>query len=744
MKHGEKKKSSTGGEIEKTKTGVKHTAKDRSDDEDTKPATGEKRGRGRPKKYTDDKPRQERVTAKSRKKDRTAWTKKKTDEAYLPIRVSQAIKEGKLNVYKILSGTVEAEYRVPEYLEAVYEDIAMRTRLDKDVDFDKIMSMMEARIHALAAHTSRLLKESFDQEQDDVEVHDQGEYDQEGDMAKDQLHSIEKAADELAALLDDEDNLPEWVQSKITKALDYLQATNQYMDQERHDSDMMQVNELSPDTLSSYADKAKGQRNWAGGRAMAAAQGNRRADPEGKFDRLADKRAAGYNKAVSKGARDLDKSGQKTSWDYDTNPTPAALKRDKGMPEDAVEESGLQAYLGKKKYGKDGMAALQQAGREGASKEKMAKIRAKHDQMDEASALSEKAVSQQQQKFMGMAHAMQKGQKIKGASPELKKVARSMKKGDVEDFAKTKHAGLPKRVKSGKPVGEELHGGQKKIDMNKNGKLDAQDFKMLRHGKKKTSETTVAGSMAPAAAPMGKTRRRTQEEMTDVLRAEKGGVRGATMPPPDSEFPPGDPRNMRKPKPAAPKPAAPKPVKKAEAPGGEQAVAETDKNPTDKPAKSSGGFQFGKGIYDSVNRKLEDMISESLSIDTSINDEGGKNINISASDEDAEKLAQMLKLAGLGNEAEGDVCPACGGQHDSMCGDEPDMMEEVTDNDPDYPVNMGQKDDPVFILQTLAGGLNKPKRDQTTLPHTAVRVTEKDHTMENIESSLWKLYNKVN
>jgi hypothetical protein len=58
------------------------------------------------------------------------------------------------------------------------------------------------------------------------------------------------------------------------------------------------------------------------------------------------------------------------------------------MPTDAkdkpVDESGLQAYLGKKKYGEQGMKALQKAGREGASKEKMARIRAKHDKMDEA------------------------------------------------------------------------------------------------------------------------------------------------------------------------------------------------------------------------------------------------------------------------------------------------------------------------------------------------------------------------
>lgn len=37
---------------------------------------------------------------------------------------------------------------------------------------------------------------------------------------------------------------------------------------------------------------------------------------------------------------------------------------------------------------------------------------------------------------------------------------------------------------------EELHGGQKKLDLNKNGRLDADDFKMLRTGKKKLDEYT--------------------------------------------------------------------------------------------------------------------------------------------------------------------------------------------------------------------------------------------------------------
>jgi hypothetical protein len=68
---------------------------------------------------------------------------------------------------------------------------------------------------------------------------DQGEYDQEGDMAKDQLHTLTKAAEELSSILDDDQDLPEWVQSKITKALEFINTSNDYMDQERHDSDDM-------------------------------------------------------------------------------------------------------------------------------------------------------------------------------------------------------------------------------------------------------------------------------------------------------------------------------------------------------------------------------------------------------------------------------------------------------------------------------------------------------------------------
>ena len=58
------------------------------------------------------------------------------------------------------------------------------------------------------------------------------------------------------------------------------------------------------------------------------------------------------------------------------------------------------------------------------------------------------ASSKQQQKFMGMVHALQKGDmKPSDASAELKKVAKDMKPSDVKDFASISHKGLPKTVK---------------------------------------------------------------------------------------------------------------------------------------------------------------------------------------------------------------------------------------------------------------------------------------------------------
>ena len=245
-----------------------------------------------------------------------------------------------------------------------------------------------------------------------------------------------------------------------------------------------------------------------------------------------------------------------------------------------------------------------------------------------SSEIDEKAVSQKQQKFMGMAHAMQKGEKVKGASPELKKVAKTMKKGDVEDFASTKRKGLPVKAQP---------------------------------KKKEVDETTSSGSVAT------------------------GG-------------------------------AAP---------------------------KTGSGTSYGKGIYDSINREVEKMISESMSMNMSMtnDDHGGPSntLTVTATDEDAMVLAKMLRAAGIDQghdisdihsmtdtDSEMDAihaldhghseepCPACGST-DCGC----DEIEEAygdtdaTDNEPDWPTDEEGTDDAMMY----SGGLNGPKSTgQTTVP----------------------------
>jgi hypothetical protein len=297
-------------------------------------------------------------------------------------------------------------------------------------------------------------------DENDVDTTDRGEYDREGDMAKEQMHTIMSAAKELHGMLKDEENLPEWVQKKITLAKEYIDTARDYM-------------------ATQHAERA------------------------------------------------------------------------------------------------------------------------------EEEPIAEKAVSKKQQRFMGMVHAAQKGEKP--ASKEVAKVAKGMGKKDAEDFAKTKHKGLPEKAK----------------------KKD-------------------------------------------------------------------------------------------------ESVEETADAPKEK--KSSGGYNFGGGVYESLDRKFQQALTEgmnvSVNMSTGQDGEPTKNITISADGEDADRLADLLKMAGLG------------GNQEQSCG-----SEMVDENSPDWPTNTETSDD----AMQYSGGLNGPKSTgQTTTPVIASQLRRQVSMEEGvkIEQSLFKLYNQ--
>jgi hypothetical protein len=155
----------------------------------------------------------------------------------------------------------------------------------------------------------------------------------------------------------------------------------------------------------------------------------------------------------------------------------------------------------------------------------------------------------------------------------------------------------------------------------------------------------------------------------------------------------------------------------------------------DAPKSTKGGVQIGKGIYDSLNREVENMISESMSVNVSMtNDDNGshKNITVTASDEDAEMLAQLLARAGLGggtshghDHGHEEPCPECGS---TDCGCDENMAEAygdttATENKPNWPTDTEYSDD----AMQYSGGLNKPKASgMATIPVTDVQIDGMD------------------
>ena len=85
-----------------------------------------------------------------------------------------------------------------------------------------------SRIRALAGIKNATTVAGTAITEDDLSQ-DPGEYDQEGEMARQDLATAADAAMELRSILDSGENLPEWVQAKITMAVDYLDTVRDYI-----------------------------------------------------------------------------------------------------------------------------------------------------------------------------------------------------------------------------------------------------------------------------------------------------------------------------------------------------------------------------------------------------------------------------------------------------------------------------------------------------------------------------------
>lgn len=204
-------------------------------------------------------------------------------------------------------------------------------------------------------------------------------------------------------------------------------------------------------------------------------------------------------------------------------PRPTGEKKGRGRPKksDSGEKTSSDKlpFSSKNVAGHDPFGRVKSTGHKKASGEKV-KGRASSDKAPKGSPeyVGEKAVSQAQQKFMGMVHATQKG--AKPASPEVAKVARSMGKRDARDFATTKHKGLPQHVRESilesvnfkRMMDETSMGLEEMLDCLNNdmkeykltGNLSERlrDFMHLHHhAKKQMEEAGIPGNLPPNQVP---------------------------------------------------------------------------------------------------------------------------------------------------------------------------------------------------------------------------------------------------
>jgi hypothetical protein len=127
---------------------------------------------------------------------------------------------------------------------------------------------------------------------------DPREYDYEGDMAKSQLRSIIANAQQAHDMLDDNTNMAEWVQSKITLAADYISTVADYMQSEVKE-EVEQVDELRTSTLMRYNTKAHASANKLTGQASQAMDNDDR-ETASKLLNKRDNREVGIDRSRAK------------------------------------------------------------------------------------------------------------------------------------------------------------------------------------------------------------------------------------------------------------------------------------------------------------------------------------------------------------------------------------------------------------------------------------------------------------
>ena len=332
--------------------------------------------------------------------------------------------------------------------------------------------------------------------------------------------------------------------------------------------------------------------------------------------------------------------------------------------------------------------------------------------------LNEKAKSVKQQRFMGMVHATQKGEKA--PSKEVAKVAKTMKKSDAKDFAKTKHKGLPMKVSESillDAAGETLEHIANRFkhevkSFQETGDMDTDLYEALFDYYFNAGEMPYGTAKARTGDPY--------EWVSNRFSQDYGLEEGIKTP----AVPMGKTTTLpfgAKPS-VIQKPAAMRKAAGTDFPLSTSQVRDRSNDLTN-PATTTGlmkdlskksPFAFeGKDMKDmqveSWEKQLNSLLTEGITITSSTGQQGAPDsVSINASDADAESLLSVLRNAGIGVFG-GDEKPEMaygvasqGEEEPTGTGTEPQLAPDV----------VGDGDDMLALIKKMTGIEAGPEASQ--------------------------------
>lgn len=410
---------------------------------------------------------------------------------------------------------------------------------------------------------------------------------------------------------------------------------------------------------------------------------------DGKLDELDASTVASYqDKAFDKymggdekRAQGLDRASKKQAGAFGHVPT----TKPQNVEEETVEESGLQAWLGKRKYG-PGFKELQDAGRKGASEKTMQNIRAKHSSKEEP---------------------VKEEKDLPGAQDKLD-VAKPKGKLDAKDFAALRAKKSVKESLSftemmqeaGTDVNDMMAELQQDIDnFNKTGhcsdKLEA-FLKIHGHSKKKLAGESIVDRVGFDTPPEIDKNPMTQNPMTTPAFARKQQSQGMPIKSPGEDKPFGFMRQIS------------------------------------APTKTFESKDMKDVQLESWEKELTSLLNEGITVTSSQGQQGTPDsVSINATDSDAQELLSIVRQAGLGvfgggdeQEHSGYGAPMSGDEGGS--GTEPQMSPSV----------VGDGDDMMALIKKMSGIQSDPG--------PSAGGEEHDHGQDGPEGTLTPDYEEEN